>query len=67
MGKLYDYATRIQEHIEKNNLDVFKSRGQLAMRCGFIITLVKPEDPDDAEKLQALRNAAMEVFGIRLD
>jgi len=66
MGKLYDYCQEIQQHIERNNLDVFKSRGELALRCGFLISLVGPDDPDDAEKLQALRQAALEVFNLHL-
>jgi len=66
MGKLYDYCQEIQQHIERNNLDVFKSRGELALRCGFLISLVGPDDPDDSEKLQALRQAALEVFNINL-
>jgi hypothetical protein len=67
MGKLYDYAQRIEEHIQRNNLDVFKSRGAIAMRVGFIVTLVRPEDPDEPEKVLALREAAAEVLGLRLD
>jgi len=66
MGKLYDYCQEIQQHIERNNLDVFKSRGELALRCGFLISLVGPDDPDDAEKIQALRQAALEVFNLHL-
>jgi len=66
MGKLYDYCQEIQQHIERNNLDVFKSRGELALRCGFLISLVGPEDPDDSEKIQALRQAALEVFNLHL-
>ncbi|MDO8879660.1 MAG: hypothetical protein Q7W44_02505 [Coriobacteriia bacterium] len=67
MGKLYDYAQRIEEHIQRNNLDVFKSRGAIAMRVGFIVTLVRPDDPDEPEKVQALKEAASEVLGLRLD
>jgi hypothetical protein len=67
MGKLYDYAQRIEEHIQRNNLDVFKTRGAIAMRVGFIVTLIKPEDPDDAEKLRNLQQAAQDILGLRLD
>jgi len=67
MGKLFDYAQRIEEHIQRNNLDVFKSRGAIAMRVGFIVTLIRPDDPDDPEKVQALKEAAAEVLGLRLD
>lgn len=66
MGKLYDYSTKIQEHIETKNLDVFKTRGELAMKCGFIITLIGPNDPDDPQKVAALHDAAKTVLGLDL-
>lgn len=66
MGKLYDYSQQIQQHIEANGLDLFKSRGEMALRCGFLITLVKQDDPDDAQKIEALRGAANDLFGIDL-
>lgn len=66
MGKLYDYCQQIQQHIERNDLDVFKSRGELALRCGFLISLIGPDEPDDSEKIQALRDAARDVFGLTL-
>lgn len=67
MGKLYDYAQRIEDHIQRNKLDVFKTRGAIAMKVGFIITLVKPDEPDDPEKVAALKSAADELLGLRLD
>ena len=67
MGKLYDYAQRIEEHIQRNNLDVFKTRGAIAMKVGFIVTLVKPDDPDDPAQVAALRDAAEQVMGLHLD
>ena len=67
MGKLYDYCQQIQQHIERNNLDVFKSRGELALRCGFLISLIGPDEPDDPVKIAALRDAARDVFGITLN
>lgn len=66
MGKLYEYASQIQSHIERNDLDVFKARGEIAMRCGFLISLIKPDDADDPAKLQALRDAAHDAFGLDL-
>jgi hypothetical protein len=66
MGKLYEYSQQIQKHIEANNLDVFKSRGELAMRCGFIVTLITPDEPDDPAKMEALRSAAKTVFNLDL-
>jgi len=66
MGQLYDYSVKIQQHIESRNLDVFKTRGELAMKCGFIITLIGPNDPDDPTKVAALRDAAKSTLGIDL-
>lgn len=67
MGKLYDYCERIEEHIRQNGLDVYRTRGQLALRAGFLISLVEPEDPDDPDKIASLRKAAMDELGLRLD
>ena len=66
MGVLYDHAQKIEHHIQSTGLDVFKTRGAIAMRSGFIISLVKPDDPDDPAKIEALRKAAEEVLGLRL-
>lgn len=66
MGRLYDYCKDIQGHIERHGLDVFRTRGALALQCGFLITLVNPDDPDDPTKMQALRDAAKDVLGITL-
>jgi len=67
VGKLYDYAQRIEEHIQRNNLDVFSTRGAIGMKAGFILSLIGPNDPDDPAKIEKLRNAAQNVLGIRLD
>lgn len=66
MGQLYDYSVKIQQHIESHQLDVFKTRGELAMKCGFIITLIGPNDPDEPQKVKALREAAKTVLGLDL-
>ena len=67
MGQLYEYCGRVVDHIDQSGLDVFKTRGQLALKTGFLITLVEPDDPDDPEKVKALREAAQEVLGLSLD
>ncbi len=66
MGKLYDYCQKIDQHIQANGLDVFRTRGALAMKTGFIVTLVGPDDPDDPEKIRALKEAAKEVLDLTL-
>ena len=67
MGKLYDYCQQVQDHIEATGRDIYKSRGEIAMRCGFLMPLVKPDDPDDVQKIQSLRDAAKDIFGLELD
>jgi hypothetical protein len=67
VSKLYDYSQKLQKHIESNNLDVFKARGEIALKCGFLISLVGPDDPDDPVKIEALRNAAREIFNLELN
>lgn len=66
MGRLYDSCNRVQEFIERQGLDVFRTRGELAMRCGFLITLIKPDDPDDPQKIRALEDAARDLLGLTL-
>lgn len=66
MGKLYEYCTRIQEHVERNQLDLFRTRGALALQCGFLVSLVGPDDPDDPHKIDALRRAAKSVLDLDL-
>jgi hypothetical protein len=43
---------------------VLRTRGELAMRCGFLITLVKPDDSDDPQKIRALEDAARDLLGM---
>ncbi len=66
MGQLYDVAQKIEQHIQQNGLDVFKTRGAIAMKSGFIISLITPEDFDDPAKIEALRQAAGEVLGLKV-
>jgi len=66
MGRLYDDCNRIQQYIDQQGLDVFRTRGELAMRCGFLITLVKPTDADDQQKISALKDAALDLLGLTL-
>lgn len=66
MGQLYEYCTQVQDHIDRNGLDVFRTRGALALKCGFLVTLIDQSEPDDPQKIAALREAAREVLGLEL-
>lgn len=67
MGRLYDYCVKIQEHIDRNGLDVFKTRGAIALEAGFLITLVEPDEADDEKRIRDLKEAAKNVLGLHLD
>lgn len=67
MGRLYDAVQRIDAMIEREGLDVFKTRGQISLKAGFFIAIVAPTDPDDSAKLESLRAAVVEVLGEPLD
>ena len=67
MGKLYDGAQQIQKIIERRGLDNFKVKGQISMRTGFLLAFIGPEDPDEMDRIEALKKAAEEVLGERLD
>lgn len=64
MGKLYDVRMKIEQITKDRNLDPFKTKGELTLRCGFMISLIKESTPDDEEKLKKLKNAVREVFKI---
>jgi hypothetical protein len=67
MGKLYDGCTQVSEHIERQGMDPFRTRGAIAIKTGFLITLVGPDDFDDPEKIAALKAAAQDVLGLTID
>lgn len=66
MGRLYDTCKQVIEHIDSSGEDVFKARGSIAMRTGFLITLVREDDPDDPAKINAVISAAEEVLGFHV-
>lgn len=62
MGKLYDEVQRIEQQIAARNLDLYRLKGRIALRAGFPLLAIRPETPDDAEKLERLRSAATQVL-----
>lgn len=68
MGELYEMSRRITEEIGRDNspMDQVRLRGELAVKTGFIVTLIAPSDPDDPAKIAALRAAARDVLGLTL-
>jgi hypothetical protein len=66
MGKLYEAVQQINAIIERQGLDPFKTKGSISMRTGFLLSFIAPDDPDDPEKLETLRQVAFEILGERL-
>lgn len=66
MGKLYDAAKQIDALIEKRGMDPFKTKGQISMRTGFLLSFISPDDPDDEGRLEQLKEVAYEVLGERI-
>lgn len=66
MGRLYDACQFVIGEISAKGLDPFKSRGAIALETGFLVSMVAPNDPDDPEKLQALKDAALKVVGVTI-
>ncbi len=63
MPELYQLAQRVTEFLELQHRDdmigLVRAKGEVAMRTGFLVTLITPHDPDDPEKLRLLREAAV--------
>ncbi|GAB4279183.1 MAG: hypothetical protein Kow0056_12210 [Coriobacteriia bacterium] len=66
MGELYDLCQEVIRIIDSRGLDVYKTRGAINMQCGFLITLIREDDPDDPERIATLRKAAKDVLGTTL-
>jgi hypothetical protein len=64
MGKLYDTVAAIQKAIDASGQDPVKARGNIGLKSGVLISLVKPDTPDDPAKIDKLKAAAKEVLGV---
>lgn len=61
---MYDACREVIDYIDRSGLDVYKTRGAITLRTGFLITLVDEDDVDDPARIAAIREAAKEVLGI---
>lgn len=62
-GALHHLVQEIDAAIERSGGDRYKLRGRIALMAGFALDLVDPDSPDDAAKLQKLKQAATVVLG----
>jgi hypothetical protein len=66
MGQLYDSVNKVDSIIKstgREGKDFFNAKGQISMKAGFVLSTVKPETPDDAKKIAALKAAVKLVLG----
>jgi hypothetical protein len=63
MGAIYETVKRIEAAIERRRLPLYKTRGLIALRAGFLLGMVTPDTPDDPLRIAALEAAAREVLG----
>lgn len=66
MGALFDLKTIIEQTIKERHLPAFETRGNIALRAGFVLTTIKQDSPDDLKRIQSLRRAAEEVLGVKV-
>jgi hypothetical protein len=60
---LFETVRRIEDVIAEQKLDLYRTKGQIALRAGFSLALVKASTPDDPARLTKLREAAQAVLG----
>lgn len=69
MSQLYALCRTVHDRLESRHghdpLELIRAKGALVARTGFVVSLVMPTDPDDPEKIVALRRAAR-AFDIEL-
>jgi hypothetical protein len=46
-------------------LELIRAKGMVATKVGFLVSMVTPNDPDDPEKIAALKGAAS-ALGMQL-
>jgi len=66
MGRLYNGCQQVLQEIDRQGLDLFKTRGALALETGFLVSMVSPDDPDDEARIELLKKAARDVLGLTL-
>lgn len=66
MGLLFDLCEKIDGTITEQGLDLYRARGAIAMKVGYLISLVGPDDPEDSAKVAELQRAAEEVLGVKI-
>ncbi len=67
MGRLYDTRMSIQKIIDDKGLDKASVCGSIGLKAGMVLSLLRPDTPDDEVKMERLRTAAKEVLGVSVE
>ncbi len=63
MSQIYEAVKRVDAIITRKKLDLYRTRGLISVRTGFLLGTIQPETPDSEERLAALRGAVREILG----
>jgi hypothetical protein len=63
---MYQALKQIDALIVEQGRDLFRTRGLISLKLGFMVGLISEDTPDDPEKLQALLDAAEDVLDVRI-
>jgi hypothetical protein len=62
VGQLYQATLQVDRIIRERKLDPAEVKGQLSLRSGLLLSLVREDTPDDPVKLEKLRDAVRKVL-----
>ena len=66
MGQLFDMKEKAYKLITDKGLDKVKIGGQIGLKAGFIMAMIRQDAPDDPVKIASLRKAIKEVLGVSI-
>jgi len=66
MGKLFDAKQKLEKAVAERNLNKSEVLGKVSLKSGVMLALIGPATPDDANKLEKLRNVALSLYKIEL-
>ncbi|MGA2736210.1 MAG: hypothetical protein ABSG65_02045 [Bryobacteraceae bacterium] len=66
MGQLFDSRCKLDQLIADRKLDKINVYGEIGLKAGFLVSLIKSATPDDQAKLMKFRKAAQETLHTEL-
>lgn len=63
MGQLYDLKLKIEKTIVEKGLDMFQTKGRIALKTGMFLDTIRHDTPDDPATIAEVEKAASEALG----